>query len=125
MNKPYPLAIGIMERYFADITITNNKEWSKPMLSLFFLIDQIISLYMWCLIIVVVMSWLTSFNIINTQNRFVYQIYDFMYRITEPALRPIRRWIPNFGGIDISPVILILLLVFIRNLIKEYGSQLV
>ena len=80
---------------------------------------------MWCLIIVVAMSWLTSFNIINTQNRLVYQIYDFMYRITEPALRPIRRWIPNFGGIDISPVILILLLVFIRNLIKEYGSQLV
>mgnify|MGYP004006407679 FL=1 len=80
---------------------------------------------MWCLIIVVAMSWLTSFNIINTQNRLVYQIYDFMYRITEPALRPIRRWIPNFGGIDISPVILILLLVFIRNLIKEDGSQLV
>ena len=95
------------------------------MLSLLFLIDQIIGLYMWCLIIVVAMSWLTTFNVINTQNKFVYQIYDFMYRITEPALRPIRRWIPNFGGIDISPVILILLLVFIRNLMKEYGSNLV
>ena len=95
------------------------------MLSLFFLIDQVIGLYMWCLIIVVAMSWLTSFNIINTQNRVVYQIYDFMYRITEPTLGPIRRWIPNFGGIDISPVILILLLVFIRNLIKEYSHGLV
>ena len=95
------------------------------MLSLLFLIDQIIGLYMWCLIIVVAMSWLTTFNVINTQNKFVYQVYDFMYRITEPALRPIRRWIPNFGGIDISPVILILLLVFIRNLMKEYGSNLV
>ncbi len=95
------------------------------MLSLLFLIDQIIGLYMWCLIIVVTMSWLTTFNVINTQNKFVYQIYNFMYRITEPALRPIRRWIPNFGGIDISPVILILLLMFIRNLMKEYGSNLV
>ena len=91
------------------------------MLSLLFLIDQIIGLYMWCLIIVVAMSWLTTFNVINTQNRVVYQIYDFMYRITEPALRPIRRWIPNFGGIDISPVILLLLLWTIQNLMKEYG----
>ena len=91
------------------------------MLSLLFLIDQIIGLYMWCLIIVVAMSWLTTFNVINTQNKFVYQIYDFMYRITEPALRPIRRWIPNFGGIDISPVILLLLLWTIQNLMKEYG----
>jgi len=94
------------------------------MLSLFFLIDQVIGLYMWCLIIAVVMSWLTAFNIINTQNRVVYQICDFIYRITEPALRPIRRWIPNFGGIDISPVILILILVFLRNLLREYGGNL-
>jgi len=93
------------------------------MLSFLFLIDQIIGLYMWCLIIVVAMSWLTSFNIINTQNRVVYQIYDFMYRITEPILNPIRRWVPNIGGIDISPVILIMLLVFLRNLIKEYGNN--
>ncbi|MEE2999804.1 MAG: YggT family protein [Pseudomonadota bacterium] len=95
------------------------------MLSLLFLIDQVIGLYMWCLIIVVAMSWLTAFNVINTQNRVVYQIYDFMYRITEPALRPIRRWLPNLGGMDISPVILILLLIFFRNLLKEYGSNLI
>ena len=90
------------------------------MLSLLSLIDHIIELYTWCLIIVVAMSWLTAFNVINTQNKFVFQIYDFLYRITEPALRPIRRFIPNFGGIDISPVVLILLLVFVRNLIREY-----
>jgi len=95
------------------------------MLSLLSLIDHIIELYMWCLIIVVAMSWLTSFNIINTQNKFVFQIYEFLYRITEPALRPIRRWIPNFGGIDISPVILILLLVFIRNLMREYSGSII
>ena len=94
------------------------------MQSLLFLVDQIIGLYMWCLIIVVIMSWLTSFNVINTQNRFVYQIYDFLYRITEPALRPIRRWTPGLGGIDVSPVVLILLLVFVRNLIREYGGGL-
>ncbi len=93
------------------------------MLSLLFLIDQVIGLYMWCLIIAVVMSWLTAFNIINTQNRVVYQICDFIYRITEPALHPIRRWIPNFGGIDISPVILILVLIFLRNLLREYGGN--
>ena len=95
------------------------------MQSLLFLVDQIIGLYMWCLIIVVIMSWLTSFNVINTQNRFVYQVYDFLYRIPEPALRPIRRWIPDLGGIDVSPVVLILLLVFVRNLLKEYGGNLV
>ena len=95
------------------------------MQSLLFLIDQVIGIYMWCLIIVVAMSWLTSFNVINTQNRFVYQVYDFLYRITEPALRPIRRWIPDLGGIDGSPVVLILLLVFGRNLLREYGGGLV
>ncbi len=95
------------------------------MLSLLSLIDHIIELYTWCLIIVVAMSWLTAFNVINTQNKFVFQIYDFLYRITEPALRPIRRFIPNFGGIDISPVVLILLLVFVRNLIREYSGSII
>ena len=95
------------------------------MQSLLFLIDQIIGIYMWCLIIVVAMGWLTTFNVINTQNRFVYQVYDFLYRFTEPALRSIRRWVPNFSGMDVSPVILILLLVFVRNLLREYGGNLV
>ena len=95
------------------------------MLSLLSLIDHIIELYTWCLIIVVAMSWLTAFNVINTQNKLVFQIYDFLYRITEPALRPIKRFIPNFGGIDISPVVLILLLVFVRNLIREYSGSII
>ena len=92
------------------------------MQSLLFLIDQVIGLYMWCLIIVVAMTWLASFNVINTQNKLVSQIYDFLYRITEPALSPIRKRLPNLGGLDISPVILILVLVFIRNLLREYGG---
>jgi YggT family protein len=66
------------------------------------------------------MSWLVAFNVLNTRNRFVYQVGDMLYRLTEPALRPIRRVLPNLGGIDLSPVVLILLLVFIRSLLFEY-----
>ena len=87
------------------------------------LIDNLISLYIWILLIAVIASWLISFNVINTNNRLVYVIVDFLYRVTEPALRPIRRFLPNLGGLDISPVILILILYFVRDLIFEtaYG----
>jgi len=88
------------------------------MVALFNLIDTVISLYIWALIISAILSWLVAFNVINTSNRFVYLVGDFLYRITEPALRPIRNVLPNLGGIDISPVILILLLVFLRNFIR-------
>ena len=83
------------------------------------LLLQLINIYTWLVIAAVVMSWLVAFNVVNTSNRFVYVIGDFLYRITEPALRPIRRVIPAFGGIDISPVILILLLYFLRDLLYE------
>ena len=73
-----------------------------------------VDLYIWIIIIGAILSWLVAFNIINTSNSIVYTIIDFLYRITEPALRPIRRVIPNFGGIDISPVILILLLILTK-----------
>lgn len=87
------------------------------------LIDNLISLYIWILLIAVVASWLISFNVINTNNRFVYLVVDFLYRVTEPALRPIRRFLPNLGGLDISPVILILILIFARDLLFDmaYG----
>ncbi|MCR9257243.1 MAG: YggT family protein [Alphaproteobacteria bacterium] len=88
------------------------------MIAFFNLIDTVISLYIWALIISAILSWLVAFNVINTSNRFVYMVGDFLYRVTEPALRPIRNIIPNLGGIDISPVILILLLVFLRNFIR-------
>ena len=88
--------------------------------SLILLIDAVISIYMWMLIISVIMSWLVSFNVINTSNQFVYTVGNFLHRITEPVLRPIRNIVPNLGGIDISPVILILLLIFARNLMWEY-----
>ena len=88
------------------------------------LVDTVIRIYIWLLIIQVVLSWLTAFGIVNRHNRVIGTIEDFLWRITEPALRPIRRLLgrfrPNLGGIDISPVILILLLYFIRNLMFEY-----
>ena len=73
-----------------------------------------IDLYIWLVIIGAVLSWLVAFNVVNTTNRAVYMIGDFLYRITEPALRPIRRVLPNMGGIDISPVVLILGLIFLQ-----------
>ena len=84
------------------------------------LIDLILDLYIWLLIIWVVISWLIAFDVINTRNRFVYSISDFLYRITEPALGPIKRRVPNLGGVDISPLILMLAIWFARSLMREY-----
>jgi YggT family protein len=89
------------------------------MVALYLLIDTVLELYVWVLIASAVLSWLVAFNVINTSNRFVYSIGDFLYRVTEPVLSPIRRVMPNLGGIDISPVILILLIYFLRNLLRE------
>ncbi len=90
------------------------------MIALLNLIVTLITLYIWVLVIGVVLSWLIAFNVINTHNRFVYLVVDTINRLTEPALRPIRNILPNLGGIDISPVILILLLIFIKDVVL-YG----
>ncbi|HEY4344904.1 MAG TPA: YggT family protein [Parvibaculum sp.] len=93
------------------------------MQSLLILITQVIQLYIWVVIIGAVLSWLIAFNVINTQNRFVYTVVDIIYRVTEPVLAPLRRILPDLGGIDISPIVLLLLLYFVQNLIWElYGS---
>jgi YggT family protein len=84
------------------------------------LVDIILDLYVWLLIIWVIVSWLVAFDVVNTGNRFVYLISDFLYRITEPVLRPIRRVVPTISGMDISPIILILGIWFIRSLLREY-----
>ena len=81
------------------------------------LIDTVVSIYLTLLFASVILTWLVQFNIVNPRQPLVHQIGTFLYRITEPALAPIRRFLPNFGGIDISPVILILILHFARNLI--------
>ena len=89
------------------------------MKSIFILLDNLITIYLWIIIINALLSWLVAFNIINTQNRFVFSVLDATYKLTDPALNKIRRFIPSFGSIDISPVILIVLLMFLRNLIFE------
>jgi len=91
------------------------------MQSLILLIDTVLSLYMWALIISAVLSWLVTFNVVNTSNRLVYTVGDFLHRITEPALRPIRRVIPAISGIDLSPLVLILGIILLRNLLREYA----
>lgn len=83
----------------------------------------ILDLYFWVLIVWVVMSWLIAFDVINTRNQFVYQVNYFLYRLTEPALRPIRRFMPNLGGIDISPIVLTLIIFFLRRLIVITALQ--
>lgn len=87
------------------------------MIPLLDFIAMVITLYMWVLIISAILSWLIAFDVINRRNQVVYMIADSFYRITEPALRPIRRNIPDLGGIDISPVILILVLIFLRDVV--------
>ncbi len=77
----------------------------------------VIDLYIWVVIASAILSWLIAFNVVNTSNRFVYSVAETLYRLTEPALRPIRSIIPNLGGIDISPVILILFLLFLRDVV--------
>lgn len=89
------------------------------MYAFIWLIDTLIGLYIWLLIASAILSWLVAFNVINTRNRFVYLLGDFLYRVTEPALRPIRRVMPNLGGLDISPVLLILLLMFVQRLLVQ------
>tara|TARA_B100001013_G_C24274913_1_gene310436 strand:+ start:92 stop:373 length:282 start_codon:yes stop_codon:yes gene_type:complete len=86
------------------------------------LLDRIIYLYVWVLIINAVISWLIAFNVLNTQNRFVYSVLEFTYKLTDPPLNYIRRFLPNLGSIDISPVVLILLIYFARDLIRNIAG---
>ena len=91
--------------------------------SLLGLIIQIINLYQFLLLVYIIATWLVNFNIINTSNRFVYSIMEILYRLCEPSLNIVRRYIPNFGNIDISPVIVYLGLWFLKNLIIEYWPR--
>lgn len=90
------------------------------MQSLALLIDKIIDIYTWMVIASAIMSWLVAFGVVNTRNQFIRYVVDILYRLTEPLLRPLRRMLPNLGGVDISPVILLLGLFFLRSLLWEY-----
>lgn len=82
--------------------------------------DVALSLYTWILIASAIISWLVAFNVINVRNDMVRMIWDFLYRVTEPALRPIRKVMPNLGGIDVSPIILLLFIFFLQSVIARY-----
>jgi YggT family protein len=80
----------------------------------------VLQLYVWLLIAAAILSWLIAFNVVNTHNQVVAMIADFLYKITEPVLRPIRSVLPNLGGIDISPIVVILIIFFLQNVIARY-----
>lgn len=94
-----------------------NSEMETWMLALFQTIDLALNLYTWVLIGSAIFSWLYAFNVINSSNQFVGAIGTFLYNVTEPVLRPIRRVMPNLGGIDISPIIVLLIIFFLRSLL--------
>ncbi|MGB1117346.1 MAG: YggT family protein [Parvibaculales bacterium] len=89
------------------------------MYSVLMLIDRIIDIYVWVIILSAVLSWLVAFDVINMRNRFIYLVGDTFNRLTEPVYRPIRRFLPDMGGLDLSPLIVILGLWFLRDLMWE------
>ena len=91
--------------------------------SLLGLLIQIIDLYKFILIIYIIMTWLINFNIFNTSNRFVYSVMETLYKLSEPSLRIVRKYIPNFGRIDISPIVVFILLEFLQRLLVEYWPR--
>ncbi len=96
----------------------------RTMQAVLWLINELLNLYWWVIIIGAVLSWLVAFEVVNTRNRFVAMALDFTYRLTEPALRPIRRILPDLGGIDVSPVILLLGIMFLQKLLYDLARTL-
>ena len=92
------------------------------MTSIVILISQIIEIFIWLLILQAILSWLITFGVINTNSNIVNMIGNFLYKVTEPLLKHIRNFLPDLGGIDVSPLILIILLIFFRNLLFEYSG---
>jgi YggT family protein len=95
------------------------------MIAIFYLTLQILKLYSYVVIANVIVSWLIAFNILNTQNRLVYSILELSYRLTDPFLNKIRRFLPNLGSLDISPIILLLLIWFIEMCMKLYIAPII
>jgi YggT family protein len=97
-----------------------NKAEHDRMQAVLDVVDLALGLYTWIIIASAIVSWLAAFNVINTRNDVVRMIWDFLYRVTEPALRPIRKLLPNLGGIDVSPIILLLIIFFLQSVIARY-----
>ena len=111
------LVPGHATGYFPANFRTGDRTLMRAILDIILLVLQI---YIWLLIAAAVLSWLVAFNVVNTRNQVVAMLGEFLYRITEPLLRPIRAMLPNLGGIDVSPVILILLILLLENVIVRY-----
>jgi YggT family protein len=103
----------------ANVYMSVNNELETAMTALFQTIDLALSLYTMILVASAIFSWLYAFNVINSSNQFVNSVGMFLYNVTEPVLRPIRRLLPNLGGVDISPIIVLLIIFFIRSLLKN------
>ena len=95
------------------------------MIAIFYLVLQILKLYSYVVIVNVLISWLIAFNVLNTQNRFVYSVLEMTYRLTDPILKRIRRFLPNLGSLDISPIILLLLIWFVEMCMKLYIAPII
>ena len=95
------------------------------MIAIFYLALQLLKLYSYVVIANVIISWLIAFNILNTQNRFVYSILELSYKLTDPILNKIRRFLPNLGSLDISPIILLLLIWFVEMCMKLYIAPMI
>ena len=95
------------------------------MIAIFYLVLQILKLYSYVVIANVIISWLISFNVLNTQNKFVYAVLELSYRLTDPILNKIRRFLPNLGSLDISPIILLLLIWFVEMCMKLYIAPMI
>src|SRR5580700_2863716 len=121
-GQPPPpfISLSACSRRFKPLGSVSFTSEAQAMRALFLVIDLALELYIWIVIAMAIFSWLVAFNVVNTRNPVVHMLGDFLYRITEPALRPIRNMMPNLGGIDISPVILFLIIIFIRYVIALY-----
>jgi YggT family protein len=107
----------------ADPTLPRLAPAGASMYAFLNLILRVLDFYSYVIIATAIMSWLLAFDVINFRNDFVRTIWNFLNAMTEPLLRPIRRILPNLGGIDVSPIILLLLLMFVQELIKEYAYR--
>lgn len=89
--------------------------------AIFLVADVALELLQYAIIAVAILSWLVAFDVINLRNPFARSVYDFLNAVTEPVLRPIRRFMPQLGGVDLSPVVALLVILFLRDLIREYS----
>ena len=115
----------IVEKNGASFAFPSQSIYVEKMIAIFYLVLQVLKLYSYVVIANVIISWLVAFNVLNTSNRFVYAILDFTYRLTEPILNKIRRFLPNLGALDISPIILLLLIWFIEMCMKLYIAPII